>query len=34
MLGSAPADLSHVGLGITKAYWDYQIKQWIHYAVN
>uniref|UniRef100_A0A453FLT0 Uncharacterized protein n=1 Tax=Aegilops tauschii subsp. strangulata TaxID=200361 RepID=A0A453FLT0_AEGTS len=24
--GSAAADMSHVGLGITEAYWEYRLK--------
>ncbi|GJN19091.1 hypothetical protein PR202_gb06329 [Eleusine coracana subsp. coracana] len=27
-LGSAAADMSHVGLGITEAYWEYRLKPW------
>ncbi|KAL6629912.1 hypothetical protein ACP70R_029677 [Stipagrostis hirtigluma subsp. patula] len=27
-LGSAAADMTHVGLGITEAYWEYRLKPW------
>jgi myo-inositol-1(or 4)-monophosphatase len=27
-LGSAAADMSHIGLGITEAYWEYRLKPW------
>uniref|UniRef100_A0A0D3F1A0 inositol-phosphate phosphatase n=1 Tax=Oryza barthii TaxID=65489 RepID=A0A0D3F1A0_9ORYZ len=27
-LGSAAADMSHVALGITEAYWEYRLKPW------
>lgn len=27
-LGSAAADMSHVGLGITEGYWEYRLKPW------
>lgn len=27
-LGSAASDMSHVGLGITEAYWEYRLKPW------
>jgi len=27
-LGSAAADMSHVGLGISEAYWEYRLKPW------
>jgi len=27
-LGSTAADMSHVGLGITEAYWEYRLKPW------